>query len=104
MMPVPSTSLHPALSTKAKNQLYDRVVVLARFLAKQGSEKVGGFAVRACRVIDQTDAGARIQIDPAAPIPSNFNLLLSRGIGAGRPARLKWRQGAHVGLAFCEAR
>jgi hypothetical protein len=56
-----------------------------------------GFAVRPCRVIDLSPAGARLSIE--GEISKSFALLLSLN-SAGRKARIKWRRGNQVGIQF----
>jgi hypothetical protein len=55
------------------------------------------FAVRPCRVIDLSPAGARLVIE--GDVTKSFVLLLSLN-SAGRKARIKWRRGHQVGIQF----
>ncbi len=59
----------------------------------------GGFAVRACRVIDISDVGVRLQIENAARMPIAFDLLIHR-TSPGRRVHVKWRRGNQLGGEF----
>ena len=60
----------------------------------------GGFAVRSCSVVDLSDTGVQIKIDPADFVPSYFTLMTSRNSGTGRRARVVWRRGSKIGAQF----
>lgn len=59
----------------------------------------GGFAVRPCTVVDLSDSGVKIALDQAQSVPNVFTFLTSRN-GAGRRARVKWRNGSQLGAEF----
>ena len=59
----------------------------------------GGFAVRACTVIDLSNTGVQISIDAANSVPNTFMFLTSRN-AAGRRATVKWRRGSQIGAEF----
>jgi hypothetical protein len=59
-----------------------------------------GFAVRPCNVVDLSDTGVQITIEAAATVPGIFTFLMSRDIGSGRRARVKWRHGLQIGAEF----
>ena len=60
----------------------------------------GGFAMRACKVVDISNSGVQIQIDAAESVPNEFKFLASRTAGTGRRARIKWRRGSLIGAEF----
>lgn len=60
----------------------------------------GGFAVRPCRLIDYSDTGAKIALQPSEKLSSIFYLLMSRNTSLGRRARLKWRKDDEIGAEF----
>ena len=60
----------------------------------------GGFAVRSCSVVDLSDTGVQIKIDPADFVPSYFTFMTSRNSGTGRRARVVWRRGSKIGAQF----
>lgn len=57
----------------------------------------GGFAKRACRVLDISDTGVCLSSDDL--VPNAFTFLSDKG-GPGRRARVKWRRGKMVGAEF----
>jgi hypothetical protein len=59
----------------------------------------GGFASRACTVLDLSEVGVRISLTGSEVIPDAFTLFQSRG-ARGRPARVKWRRGNQIGAEF----
>jgi hypothetical protein len=59
-----------------------------------------GFAVRPCKIVDLSDTGVQITISTAQTVAGTFMFLLSRSGGSGRPARVKWRRGTHIGAEF----
>ena len=60
----------------------------------------GGFAKRACTLLDVSDTGARVQFDALAPSSTVLDLALSGDVRATRRCRVIWRKGAVVGLQF----
>ena len=61
----------------------------------------GGFAVRSCTVIDLSETGVKISIEPGLWVPAAFIFSLTR-TGAGRRARVKWRDGLQHGAEFLD--
>jgi hypothetical protein len=59
----------------------------------------GGFASRACTVLDISDIGVRISLAGSEAIPDKFTLFQSRG-SRGIAARVKWRRGNQIGAEF----
>ena len=59
----------------------------------------GGFAMRPCQVLDVSDTGVRIAVDPALRVPNDFVIVLSQG-GQGRRAFVKWRNATQIGAQF----
>ena len=59
----------------------------------------GGFAMRPCQVLDVSDTGVRIAVDPALRVPNDFVIVLSQG-GQGRRAHVKWRNATQIGAQF----
>jgi hypothetical protein len=57
----------------------------------------GGFAKRACKVLDISDTGVRLTSDD--PVPDVFNFVSASG-GLGRRVRVKWRRGTQIGAEF----
>ena len=51
-----------------------------------------------CIVYDLSHTGARILIDPAVELPSEFLLVLSRNVS--RRCKLVWRKERQVGVRF----
>lgn len=56
--------------------------------------------MRSCSVVDLSDTGVQIEIDPAGSVPSYFTLMMSRNSGTGRRARVIWRRGWKIGAQF----
>lgn len=63
-----------------------------------------GFSVRACRVLDLSNTGARIMVDAPHDVADHFSLLLSRHAAPGRRCRIKWRNGSEIGAEFVGAK
>ena len=59
----------------------------------------GGFAMRPCQVLDVSDTGVRIAVDPSLRVPADFVLVLSQG-SQGRRVRIKWRNAKQIGVQF----
>jgi hypothetical protein len=65
-----------------------------------GVAEIGGrSATMDCVVRNFSDHGACVEFDPAARIPAEMNLTISRK-GRSFLARMIWRQANRVGLAF----
>ena len=60
----------------------------------------GGFSVRACRLIDLSQEGARIMVETPRDVADRFSLLLSRDSAPGRRCLVKWRKGSEIGAVF----
>ena len=85
-----------------KNRAKDR-----RRAARQSQKNItawvradGGFAVRACRVLDISKTGVRLSVEGADRMMGTFVFMPSRDRGTGRRARVKWRRGAQIGAEF----
>jgi hypothetical protein len=59
----------------------------------------GGFAMRPCQLLDVSDTGVRIAVDPALRVPNDFVIVLSQG-GQGRRVHVKWRNATQIGAQF----
>jgi hypothetical protein len=59
-------------------------------------------AKRDCVLVDISDTGARLELDPAA-IPETFSLLLSPGGEERRACRIVWRSTNQIGVQFQSA-
>jgi hypothetical protein len=59
----------------------------------------GGFAMRPCQLLDVSDTGLRIAVDPSLRVPNDFVIVLSHG-GQGRRAHIKWRNATQIGAQF----
>ena len=59
----------------------------------------GGFAMRPCQVLDVSDTGVRIAVDPSLRVPAEFVLVLAQG-GQGRRLHIKWRNAKQIGAQF----
>jgi hypothetical protein len=60
----------------------------------------GGFAVRPCTLINISETGVRIAVEGPQTVPGAFTLRMSRNATSGRPVRVKWRYGSHIGGVF----
>lgn len=60
----------------------------------------GSFATRQCTLIDISKNGAKLRVDDAAFLQSQFNLKLSRDDRAGRNCKVIWRKGLLCGVEF----
>ena len=56
--------------------------------------------LRECILSDVSDAGARIEVDGAQPLPDTFVLFLSQNGAARRGCRVAWRDRKHTGVKF----
>jgi hypothetical protein len=59
----------------------------------------GSSAPRQCRIIDISQGGARLSVDPT-PLPKTFTLLLSANGAVRRVCVLRWRRDREVGVEF----
>ena len=60
----------------------------------------GGFAKRACTVLDISDTGVRLRVGGEQTVPMIFNFVTAKTGGLGRRARLKWKRGNEIGAEF----
>ena len=60
-------------------------------------------SLRDCVVLDLSDGGARLQVDPA-PLPEKFTLLLSRNGTVRRACHLVWQKDQEIGVQFVKSR
>jgi hypothetical protein len=58
------------------------------------------FALRACKVVDISDEGARLDVEPGERLPRHFRLTYSRTSRDGRRCEMRWRRGRSVGVKF----
>jgi hypothetical protein len=55
---------------------------------------------RDCRVIDVSDTGAKIAVEPAADLPADFMLALSAQGKASRRCHVMWVNEGEIGVVF----
>lgn len=60
----------------------------------------GSFATRHCTLIDISRRGAKLRVEDAAFLQSQFNLKLSRDDRTGRSCKVVWRKGLLCGVEF----
>jgi hypothetical protein len=53
-----------------------------------------------CVLLDVSDSGARVKVDPATELPTDFILVLSRDKRLNRRCRMVWRDEGLVGATF----
>jgi hypothetical protein len=53
-----------------------------------------------CMLSDISDAGVRIEVEDAEPIPDHFVLFLSNNGAARRACRVVWRNARQLGVKF----
>ncbi len=63
----------------------------------------GGFAKRACTIIDLSVTGACIEVEDAASVPGVINVAFSRDVRKLTRCRLIWRKGSMIGVEFLAA-
>jgi len=51
-------------------------------------------------LLDVSESGARVKIDPSAEVPADFILVLSRDKRLNRRCRMIWRDGASSAPGF----
>ena len=61
----------------------------------------GGAQPRACRIIDISDGGVRLEIDEAE-VSKEFNLMFPGPAGRTRECRMIWRSGREIGAEFID--
>jgi hypothetical protein len=57
-----------------------------------------------CMLLDVSNTGARVKIDPATELPTDFILILSRDKRLNRRCRMIWRDEGMVGASFSSSR
>jgi len=60
----------------------------------------GGFANRACVVIDLSATGAKITLDEPQSLGAKLRLAFSRDARTGRNCEVVWRRGKTLGVKF----
>src|SRR5688500_17712059 len=60
----------------------------------------GGFARWPCMVLDISDTGVRLKVDPNQTVPTIFSFVLAKAGGLGRRARVQWRRDSEIGAEF----
>ena len=55
---------------------------------------------RDCRVLDVSDTGAKLVIDPLKDLPQEFVLALASQGSATRRCRVVWAAGSEIGVRF----
>jgi hypothetical protein len=60
----------------------------------------GGFAVRACKVLDLSPSGAKIIVDDPKSVATRMRLAFSRDARTGRTCEVVWRRGKTLGVRF----
>jgi PilZ domain len=53
-----------------------------------------------CVLLDVSESGARVKVDPATELPTDFILVLSRDKRLNRRCRMIWRDEGMVGATF----
>jgi hypothetical protein len=53
-----------------------------------------------CKLFDVSEAGARIEVEDATPIPDHFMLFLSNNGAARRACQVVWRNSNQLGVKF----
>lgn len=64
---------------------------------------IGGGRTIACVIKDVSAKGARLRVSDATLVPPQFELLIKNG-GAARPAKVRWRRKAEIGVSFMPER
>jgi hypothetical protein len=60
----------------------------------------GGFAARACKVLDLSDSGAKISMTDPSAVHTRLKLVFARNSTRGRACEVAWRRGQTMGLKF----
>lgn len=60
----------------------------------------GGFAARACTVLDISEAGAKISTADPSAVHTRLKLVFARNATRGRACEVVWRRGQTMGLKF----
>ncbi len=56
-----------------------------------------------CVVRDMSSRGAKLRVPDAGAVPPQFELIM-KDTGKSRPARVRWRRKAEIGIAFMPER
>jgi hypothetical protein len=62
----------------------------------------GGFATRACQVLDLSATGAKLTMDDTAILSSSIKLAFSRDGRGARSCNVVWRRGKTLGVRFTD--
>lgn len=60
----------------------------------------GGFAARACEILDLSSSGAKIAIDDSSALSTKIKLGFTRDGRGGRRCEVVWRRGKTIGVRF----
>ena len=60
----------------------------------------GGFAARACEILDLSSSGAKVVISDGSALSTKIKLGFTRDGRGGRPCEVVWRRGKTFGLRF----
>ena len=63
----------------------------------------GGFAKRACTVLDISATGARIRVQDQAAIGSRMSIAFYNDVHKATRCRMVWRKGSEMGVEFLGA-
>jgi hypothetical protein len=55
---------------------------------------------RSCVISDVSASGARLSVEPGAPLPDEFHIALSRDGRVRRRCKITWRKGGEVGVHY----
>jgi hypothetical protein len=61
---------------------------------------LGPHDLHGCKLSDVSEAGARVEVQDATPIPDQFNLLLSKNGAVRRACLVVWRNSNQLGVKF----
>jgi hypothetical protein len=59
-----------------------------------------GFPVRACKLVDLSRGGIRIEVEGPHDVAGLFSLMMTRNAAPGRRCHVKWRRGSEIGAEF----
>jgi hypothetical protein len=62
-------------------------------------DKRGGWSLVNCTVLDISEGGAKVHVDPSLQIPTNFDLLLVKELQI-IPVSIRWRRRNFMGVQF----
>lgn len=96
-----SLSINDRFKTVAKIKGREARLARRNGVKRPGWVKLdGGFAARACTVIDISDSGVRLEVTSQSAIPEKFELALSASSQSRYVCRVKWRDGKYLGAEF----